>query len=120
MREDSEGIIMGNRLARRGVGVFLVITFGGAWGVWAIGWLLGMLNTGPTGQLVVAFGAFAPALATFVVRRWITREGFGDAGLRPYFRQAWPYYLVGWLLPLPVVAGIVVLATALGISPTKP
>jgi membrane protease YdiL (CAAX protease family) len=111
---------MGNRLAHQGVGVFLVITFGGAWGVWAIGWLLGMLNTGPIGQLVVAFGAFAPALATFVVRRWITREGFGDAGLRPHLRQAWPYYLVGWLLPLPVVAGIVVLATALGITPTKP
>src|SRR5215471_851907 len=93
--------IVTNRIASQGIGVFLLITFVGCWGIWGIAWLLGALNTGPAGQLVVALGAFAPALATFVVRRWVTREGFGDAGLHPHLRQAWPYYLVAWLLPLP-------------------
>ena len=41
-------------------------------------------------------GAFAPAVAGFIVRKWITREGFAGAGLRPNLRK-WPYYLVAWL-----------------------
>jgi uncharacterized protein len=109
-----------NRIASQGIGIFLLIAFVGSWGIWGIAWLLGALNTGPTGQLVVALGAFAPALASLVVRRWVTREGFGDAGLNTHLRQAWPSYLVAWLLPLPVVAVIVALATALGIPATKP
>jgi len=61
---------------------------------------------------VVAFpSAFAPAIACFVVRKWITREGFGDAGLRPNLKT-WPYYLIALLLPL-VVVGFIVAATPL-------
>ena len=39
-------------------------------------------------------------------------------GLRPAtrFRHAWPYYLVAWLLPLPVVGVIVALALLSGLS----
>jgi membrane protease YdiL (CAAX protease family) len=46
---------------------------------------------------------FAPAIAAFVVRKWVTREGFADAGLRPRLRKAWPYYLSTLLLPIIVV-----------------
>ena len=60
-------------------------------------------------------GAFAPAFATIVVRKWITREGFGDAGLRLHLRK-WRYYLFAWLLPLPVLAFIVAASFALGVS----
>lgn len=59
-------------------------------------------------------GAFAPAIAAIVVRKWITREGFADAGLRLNLRRGWPYYLFGWLLPLGVVSIIVALAAILG------
>lgn len=41
---------------------------------------------------------FAPAIACFVVRKLITREGFGDAGLRLNLRR-WPLYLVALLWP---------------------
>jgi len=59
--------------------------------------------------------AFAPAFAAFVVRKWVTREGFVDAGLQLNLSK-WRYYLVGWLLPVVVVGCIVVLAPLLGIG----
>ena len=49
------------------------------------------------------------------MRKWVTREGFGDAGLRLNLRR-WRYYLAGWSLPLLVVAAIVILTVALGIT----
>jgi membrane protease YdiL (CAAX protease family) len=100
----------------KGIGIYLVIALGGAWASWAVAWLLGALDTGPRGQALVAAGAFAPALAAVIVRAFVTREGFADAGLRPRFRHAWPYYLFAWLLPLPVVGIIVVLARLLGLG----
>jgi CAAX protease family protein len=75
---------------------FLGITFGLAWGSWE-------------------FAIWSPAIAAFVVRKWITREGFSDAGLRVRPRQ-WPYYLLAWLLPFAVVGAIVAQALLFGIG----
>jgi uncharacterized protein len=112
----AESIAARNDTARtKGVVAFLLIAIGIAWGVWGLAWLLGALDTSPVGQAVVALGAFSPAVAAFVVRRWVTREGFADAGLRPHLRRAWTSYLVAWLIPLPVVGVIVGLALALGL-----
>ena len=69
----------------------------------------------PLFQLAILPGAFAPAVATIVVRKWVTREGFGDAGLGLNLRR-WRYYLVGWSLPLLVVSAIVLLTALLGIA----
>src|SRR5208337_2435942 len=66
-------------------------------------------------KIALFVGAFAPAVAASIVRKWITREGFADAGLRLNLRQ-WPYYVVAWLLPLLVVGCIVVLAPLLGVG----
>jgi membrane protease YdiL (CAAX protease family) len=99
----------------RGVPLFLLITFGGTWGVWGIAWLLGIFNPAPVGQIVVALGAFAPAIAAVIVRRFVTREGFADAGLRLHLPRGWPYYLFAWLIPLPIVAAIVALSAVLHI-----
>ncbi|HEY1961510.1 MAG TPA: type II CAAX endopeptidase family protein [Rhizomicrobium sp.] len=97
----------------KGIAVFLLIAFGIAWGTW-----IPLLPSAADGHMVrfelyALPGAFAPALATFVVRKWITREGFADVGLALRSRQ-WRYYLVAWLLPLPVLAFIVLAAPALG------
>jgi membrane protease YdiL (CAAX protease family) len=100
----------------KGIGIYLLIAVGGAWAIWAIAWLLGALDTSLKGQVVVAVGAFAPALAAVIVRAVITREGFADAGLKPRLRSAWLYYLLAWLLPLPVVGVIVALALLLRLS----
>lgn len=35
--------------------------------------------------------SFGPAIGAIVVRKWITREGFADAGLSLNLRQGWKY-----------------------------
>ena len=44
-------------------------------------------------------GALSPAVAAIIVRKWVTREGFSDAGLR-LNRHHWRYYLAALVLPL--------------------
>jgi membrane protease YdiL (CAAX protease family) len=103
----------------KGILTFLLITFGGTWSVWGIAWLLGLFNTSISGQALVAVGAFAPALAAFIVRKWVTREGFADAGLHPHLIKRLPYYLFAWLWPLVGVGIVVAVASALGIAPVR-
>jgi membrane protease YdiL (CAAX protease family) len=95
-----------DRTTRRGIVVFLAIAF-------ALSWL-------PFAPLLFggeAAGGFlmpiAPAIAAVVVRKWVTREGFHDAGLRPRL-QHWRLYLLaaGWPLlstllsvPLAILSG---------------
>jgi hypothetical protein len=99
----------------KGVVSYLLITFGMAWILWEIPLRLGVSTRSPLFQLAVLPGAFAPAVAAVIVRKWITHEGFADAGLHLNLRK-WPYYLLAWLLPLLVTPVIVALAVALGIS----
>ncbi|WP_234430728.1 CPBP family intramembrane glutamic endopeptidase [Streptomyces sp. NRRL F-4489] len=56
-----------------------------------------------------------PGIAGVVVRRWVTREGFADAGLRPRLKAAWPYYLAAWLGPLALALCTLGLAALLGV-----
>ena len=93
---------------------FLLAAFAGAWLIWGVAWLLDAFDTSSSGQLFVAVGAFSPAIASIVVRR-LSGEGFGDAGLRLKFRRHARYYLVAWLLPLPVLGVVIVVAVALGL-----
>ncbi|MEV0719220.1 type II CAAX endopeptidase family protein [Asanoa sp. NPDC050611] len=103
------------RATSSGVPAFLLIAFGLAWsGVLVAHAVLGWSMADPLTQLAFAVPiAFGPAIAALVVRRWVTREGFADAGLRPRLRVARRYYLVAWFGPLLVVAVTVGLATAL-------
>ncbi|MBL7253048.1 CPBP family intramembrane metalloprotease [Actinoplanes sp. LDG1-01] len=97
---------------RRGLLAFLALAFGIAWG-WEVvahlgfGWSL-------VNPLVQAPAGVAPAVAALVVRRWVTREGFADAGSRPRFRAAWRVYLLAWLGPLGVAAAVAVVGVAAG------
>ena len=100
---------------KKGVIAYLLIAFGLAWLLWEIALRIGPSADNPLFQLAILPGAFAPAVASVVVRKWVTREGFGDAGLRLNLRR-WRYYLAGWSLPLLVVAAIVILTVALGIT----
>jgi len=101
---------------RKGVIAYLLIAFGMAWACWEVPIRLGIsISNALFFKTALLVGAFAPAIAAFVVRKWITREGFADAGLRLNLRK-WPYYLVALLLPLVVVGCIVVLAPLFGIG----
>lgn len=100
----------------KGIIIYLLITFGMAWAFWCIPLLLGLTLRSPFYVLLLVPGAFSPAIAASIVRKWITCEGFADACLRLNLRRNWPYYLVAWLSPLAVVAIIVILAIMLGLS----
>ena len=50
------------------------------------------------------------------MRKWITGEGFGDAGLRPNLRH-WPLYLLALLWPSAASILRVLLAVALHTAP---
>src|SRR5690242_14272043 len=101
--------------ASKAIASYLAIAFGVAWIAWELAFRLGSGATPANFQLYILPGSFAPAIAAIVVRRWITREGFADAGLGIHPRH-WRYYLVAWLLPLAVVLAIAAEAGALGIA----
>ncbi len=102
-------------MGNSGCVVYLLISFGLAWLLWEIPLRTGLSADNPLFQLAVLPGALAPAVAAIVVRKWVTREGFADAGLGLNLRQ-WRYYLVGWSLPLLAVSVIVLFAISLGVS----
>ena len=60
----------------RGIVAYLAIAFGLAW----LAFLTASLGLGSAGAFLMPV---APAIACFVVRRWVTREGFGNAGRGP-------------------------------------
>jgi membrane protease YdiL (CAAX protease family) len=100
----------------KGIVAYLLITFAISWSFWCVPLLFGLTIRSPFYSLFLLPGAFSPAIAAVIVRRWITREGFADAGLRLNFRRNRPYYLIAWLLPLLVVAVIVLLAVVMRIG----
>src|SRR5215203_5169219 len=93
---------------RRGILAFLGLAFGLAW--------LPFVPALVGGPAIPILMPFAPAIAAFVVRTWVTREGFADAGLR-LGRRHWPLYLVAVLWPLAVIPVRVLAALALGVAP---
>ena len=102
------------KMKTRGVLAYLLLAFGLAWSTIFVARLL--LGLSLENSLVQIPIAFSPAIAAVIVRRWITREGFGDAGLALHLRSGWVYYLAAWLFPLIAVGMVIGLATVLGIS----
>ena len=99
----------------KGILWFLAISFGLAWAAWEVAIQSGISVRSLEFQYYALPGAFAPAVAAIIVRKWITREGFADAGLRPNLKR-WRYYLFAWLLPMAVVGIIILEAILLGIG----
>ncbi len=97
-------------LDTRRITLFLIFAFGLAWATALVIYLTGGLMDSPllvdtpvfklnvATVLMATTYMFAPALAV-VATRLLTREGWGDAWLRPHFRQGWPYWLVAWVAP---------------------
>ncbi|TMR89556.1 CPBP family intramembrane glutamic endopeptidase [Nonomuraea basaltis] len=98
---------------KKGVVAFIAICFGATWAyIFGARFLLDLSLVNPLVQLPMAF---FPAIAAIIVRRWVTKEGFRDAGLALRLSSGWPYYLVAWMGPLLVVMAAVGLAAALGL-----
>ena len=97
-----------DRLDTRRIYIYLAWAFGLAWITSLIIYLTGGLRdspelfpgTGVTLAFVLLAGPvmWSPALA-HILTRWLTREGWQEAGLRPNLKRGWPYWLVAWFLP---------------------
>jgi len=102
-------------LDKRGILAFVALAFGLTWAIEIAALAMGMRfsRVGATETLLLAGVMFIPALSAFVVRRFVTREGFGDAGLR---LGPWRLYIAVWLgVPL-LVAVIYGLSALFGVA----
>src|ERR1700684_3885625 len=105
----------------RGIILYLAICFGLTWGVEIAALALGVRFAVLTKTTVnlLAIVMFIPAASAFIVRHWLTREGFASAGLR---LGAWrPYLLV--LLGVPCAFFVIYALTCifrLGVFATDP
>ncbi|BCJ48187.1 hypothetical protein GCM10010168_25470 [Actinoplanes ianthinogenes] len=94
----------------KGIVVYLAISFGVVWPYLFVARLgLGWSLVNPLVQLPVAF---VPAIGAFVVRRWVTREGFAGAGLT--WRSPAKLWLAGLLAPLGVTLMMLACAVSAG------
>lgn len=109
----------GSAIDWRGVAAYLVIAFGLAWTAEGVALACGMRFTSPTPGTTALLASimFTPAIAAFIVRRFITREGFATAGLR---RGPWRPYLVVWIGVPILIAGIYALTILLGLGRFDP
>ncbi len=95
----------------KGITIYLLLAFGVAWIPLIIQWRSGLHSLSDNATfldyaifiLLTLPTSFAPAIGAIVVRKWITREGFTDAGLRFNIRKKWSYYLFALFYPAIVV-----------------
>jgi membrane protease YdiL (CAAX protease family) len=98
----------------KGVIVFLLLSFGSAWaGMFAAVLVFDLSLVNPLVQLGAL--AFTPAIAAYVVRKWVTKEGFADTGMKLRLRGNVGLYLAAWLGPLACAATALATAVAFGI-----
>jgi membrane protease YdiL (CAAX protease family) len=98
----------------KGVIAFLLLAFGLAWaGMFTARLVFGLSLVDPLVQLVGI--AFTPAIAAFIVRKWVTKEGFADAGMRLRLRENLGLYAAAWIGPLGFAAVALAVAAALGL-----
>ncbi len=104
----------------RGVVAYLIGAFTIAWADLAVAGYLGFSSDPQQYRVATLPAVFAPAVAAYVVRKWVTREGFSDAGLRPNLRKRWPYYLFAWFYPGLMAVGAIALMMCMGARPAEP
>lgn len=101
---------------RRGVAIFLAVSFGVAWGAFGLLAALGGLTRAPVGLLLLV-AMYAPALGALAARLW-GEQPPPLLGVRR--RGRWWAYLVGWLGPPVVLLLGAALAAAVGVQPFDP
>jgi hypothetical protein len=78
---------------KRGVVWFLVLAFGLAWAIEIGLYAAGVPLSSPIAAAGLVLVMFTPGIAAFIIRRFITCEGFADVGLRlgplRYYASAW-------------------------------
>lgn len=99
---------------KKGIISFLLLSFGIAWTVWIGLYLLGIPMGTPIHGSVSMLAIFSPAIAAFITRKYITKEGFSDVGWQLNLKK-WPVYIFIFLFPLVAVFGTAFLAQSFGL-----
>jgi membrane protease YdiL (CAAX protease family) len=96
------------KLDLKRIAIFIAFAFGIAWAFSLVIYLTGGISKSPViikgsnltlALLLLALGyMWAPALANLFTRL-ITRQGWQDLNLRPYFKRRWHFWLMAWLIP---------------------
>jgi len=92
----------------KGIVWYLLIAFAITWssvlGIYLLGEVPSSASNVPSANPLIVLlsmsGTFGPAIGAFVTLKWITREGFREAGLGFNFRMGWPYYIWAVLAPI--------------------
>jgi membrane protease YdiL (CAAX protease family) len=103
----------------KGILIYLVIAFGGAWLLALPLWLSGQGLATPGTTLILVGMMFIPTLAALIASRVSPpTDGFmrttGLRAARP-FRAWWRYALIAWLMPIVAMVAALTLAWMLGI-----
>ena len=103
----------------KGILIYLVIAFGGAWLLALPLWLSGLGLATPGTTLILVGMMFIPTLAALIASRVSPpTDGFmRTTGLRAArsFRTWWRYALIAWLMPIVAMVAALTLAWMLGI-----
>lgn len=91
--------------------LYLVLVFVVGWSLCGLVALAGGLENKVAFSWLATLLHFVPAACALVLRLWITREGFGDAGVRVGRPRL---YLLAYFLPIFAIAGSYTLAVSLG------
>ena len=102
---------------RRGLALYLVVTFGVAWALWGLVALRGGLTAPQAGVLVVT-SMFAPTLGTLAAWRWADPAALAVTGVRRH--GPWRWYLVAYLLVPTLLLLGAALAMLVGIQQPDP
>ena len=100
----------------KSVSAFLLLTFGGSF---VMGWDLKPSTAPDLLQVttVIFPMVLCPAIAAFIVRGLITRDGFSDGCLSLKIKQSWPVYLAALLIPALMAVVIEYISPAYSIMP---
>ncbi len=94
--------MLSNRVDWKRLWIYLAFAFGIAWitglVIYLTGGLVNSRQLAPNFTLATILLAtgymWAPALAN-IFTRLLTHESFANAGIRPFFRRGWPYWVIG-------------------------
>ncbi len=84
------------KIDRKGLGIFLAVSFGLAWPIITLGDYL--WNSATAAYAVHGTAMLAPGLACLVVKRWVAKGGWRDIGLQPVNWRIYALIILGCLL----------------------
>lgn len=98
----------------KGIMAYILITLGIAWLFWDDIFRLKLAARMPSPQVPLLFGALSPAIASFIVRTWVSRRRPARSASSWITREQRFYYSVFGVLPSAIIYIIMLCVTTFG------